>query len=93
MNGAILEEASRLINGERQQDYGNPGACFGKIAAMWGAYLGHDLSRVDVANMMCLLKLARESQYHKHDNLLDACGYLALAADMAGYGGDHADCG
>lgn len=84
MNGAILARAQEIINGEKQDDYGDPSVCCGKIAAMWSAYLGREISRKDVACMMVLFKMARESQRHKPDNLLDAAGYIGLAGDMAG---------
>lgn len=82
-NGAILLEAHNLINGERQGDYGAPANGFNRIAAMWSAYLGREIKGHDVACMMALLKLAREAHNHKPDNLIDAAGYIGLAADMA----------
>lgn len=36
----------------------------------------------DVAMLMALLKIARESNQDKQDNLIDAVGYLGLAGDM-----------
>ena len=84
MNGDILKEAHALINGERQGDYGRPAESFARIAALWSAYLGRPTSARDVALCMALLKLSRESHHHKHDNLLDAAGYIALASDMEG---------
>jgi hypothetical protein len=44
--------------------------------------LGKDISAKDVTVCMALLKLSRESFKHKTDNLLDAAGYIGLAADM-----------
>lgn len=83
MTGKLLIEAHELINGERQGEYGDPATSFRRIAAMWGAYLGRQLSGHDVACLMALLKLAREANRHKKDNLLDAARYIGLAADMA----------
>lgn len=67
-----------------QEDYGSPAESFARIAALWSAYLGHPVSRKDVAVCMVLLKLAREATSHKRDNLLDAAGYIGIAADMVG---------
>jgi len=36
----------------------------------------------DVAMMMALFKIARESHQHKRDNIRDAAGYLGIYADM-----------
>jgi hypothetical protein len=82
MNGDILLEAHGLINGDRQGAYGPPAESFCRTAALWSAYLGHTVSGKDVALCLALLKLSREAHRHKPDNLLDAAGYLGLAADM-----------
>lgn len=81
-NGAILLEAHALINAECQGDYGTPVESFARIATLWSAYLGHLLTGKDVAICMTLLKVAREANNHKRDNLLDAAGYIGIAADM-----------
>ena len=82
INGTILLEAHALINAERQDDYGTPADAFTRAAALWSAYMGHTVSAKDVALCMVLLKLSREAHHHKLDNLLDAAGYIGLAADM-----------
>ena len=82
-NGHVLLEAHKLINGDRQDEYGEPCESFRRIAAMWSAYLGRELDGHDVACMMALLKLGRESFRHKADNLIDAAGSIGLAGDMA----------
>lgn len=82
LRGAVLAEAGRVINGERQDAYGNPEDSFTDIADLWGWYLGRPLLPSDVAMMMALLKFAREKHQHKRDNIVDACGYLALYADI-----------
>lgn len=83
MNGKTLLKAHALINGDRLTDYGNPKTSLKRIAGMWSAYTGHKITGHDVACMMCLLKLARQSHCHKPDNLIDAAGYIGLAADLA----------
>jgi len=51
---------------------------------MWSVYLGRQVSAKDVCLMLAMLKLCREMNAHVHDNLLDAAGYIGLAADMEG---------
>lgn len=82
--GDVLLDAHTLINGERQGEYGDPAESFERIAALWGAYLGEGISPQDVAICLALLKIGRESHEHKHDNLLDAAGYIGLASEIAG---------
>ena len=82
----ICEEALRTINGERQDQYGNPEGTFKQIAVLWEAYLGTKVTQPMVADMMCLLKIARErGGKGKKDNMVDLIGYAALGARMRGY--------
>lgn len=81
--GKVAIEALRVINGERQDTYGNPEDCFIDIAGLWSVYSGHHFTDVDVAIMMALLKIARMKGGLTHrDNFVDAIGYLALASDI-----------
>jgi hypothetical protein len=82
----ICEEALRVINGERQDAYGDPEDTFFRIACLWSSYLGREVEGSDVANMMILLKMAREKEGKgKRDNYVDLIGYAALGAAMRGY--------
>lgn len=85
----ILDEAKRIINGDRQGTYGDAEDSFTSIADLWAAYLCHsknksiDITPEDVANMMILLKIARNtSGVYKADNWIDICGYAALGGEM-----------
>lgn len=82
--GSILDEAKAIINGERNDMYGNPEDSFMLIAELWTAFLGVTISAKDVALMMCLLKIARETKQGSRDNWRDLAGYAALGADMEG---------
>lgn len=79
----ILDKAKTIINGERQGTYGKAENSFAVIAQLWTAYLGRDLSSADVANMMILMKVARNSSgVYKDDNWIDICGYAALGGEI-----------
>ena len=82
--GKILQEAIDVINGERQDQYGNPEDAFQTIASYWSIYLNlvAPLEPKDIALMMALFKIARESYQGKRDNLVDCAGYIGLAGDM-----------
>lgn len=86
--GYVLDKAKEIINGKRQDQYGNPEDSFGAIAQLWNAYLKNikgDLNNFDVAMLMALMKVARMLRASGHeDSAVDACGYLALAQDMLG---------
>lgn len=78
---SILQEAQRLVHGDRGADYGHPLDDFQCTADMWSAYLTRKLGRPvrvepeDVGPMMICVKLSREAGKHKRDNLVDAAGY------------------
>lgn len=79
----ILEKAKEIINGERQGQYGKPENSFQRIAEFWSGYLGKELSDYDVANMMILMKVARNAGgVYKDDNWIDICGYAAIGAEL-----------
>lgn len=88
---SLMDEAFKTINGERQDAYGNPEDTFGIIAGFWEKYLeGRGMSvclgASDVAYMMCLLKIARETAGRgKRDNIVDLLGYAAIAGCISGY--------
>lgn len=77
---SILDEAASIVAGARATDYGEGAEnSLPRIAAYWSTYLGRELSARDAANMMVLLKMARESHKPKRDNHTDAIGYMLLA--------------
>lgn len=85
----ILAEATATIK-QRQHGYGPPAmgwASVSKAARALG--IKPDSNARDAALFMVLVKLAREVQKHKQDNLVDAAAYLQIAQDCqdAGSGG------
>lgn len=94
--GAVLEKAIKIINGDRQDQYGNPEDSFETIGDFWTVYVKHrnahsaggywPIEKKDVALMMALMKIGREMHgAGKEDNMIDAAGYIGLAADMSNY--------
>lgn len=88
VRGVVLKQAVDVINGERQDVYGNPEDTFDIIARFWTTYLQTRFKDVvifppDVAMMMVLLKIAREAGGRgKLDNIVDLAGYAGLYGDM-----------
>lgn len=75
----ILKEADELTSGDRARAYGPAKENFRKIAMLWGAYKGAHFTEKDVAMMMILVKMARNSFKEKRDNLVDIAGYARTA--------------
>lgn len=80
----ILMEACRAVNGDRDKQYGSPENNFALIADLWSAYLGQEVTNIDVAMMMTMLKIARiKTGRNKADSYIDACGYMACGGAIA----------
>jgi hypothetical protein len=81
----VLRCAEKCVCGHREEDYGSPEDSFGLIAKFWSAYLGYDITPVDVGMMMALLKIARVAGGRGTDDcFIDLAGYAACAGEIAG---------
>lgn len=81
----ILEAADSLINGTRQEQYGDPAVNFLNIAERWSQIVGVQIDAWQVSLMMADLKIARMATTGKPhlDSLIDAAAYVALAAELS----------
>ena len=85
----ILDKAKQIITGARNEAYGDPKDSFKRIALFWSVYLRCELSPVDVANMMMLLKVSRQKTgAGSIDNFVDLAGYAALGGELYAEGSD-----
>lgn len=79
----ILQEAQRLVHGDRQRAYGHPLDDFSRTAGMATAMLKHKLkdgesiTPEEVGLFMILVKVSRQINRPKRDNMTDAAGYAA----------------
>ena len=78
----ILEEAAKIIIGDRRTSYGPVEESFRRISSLWSAMLGIEITSSKVALMMLGFKLCREMNKHNKDNLIDICGYAALLSQL-----------
>jgi nucleoside 2-deoxyribosyltransferase len=80
----ILQEAQRLVHGNRGADYGHPIDDYTRTGRMWGAILGlPDIDPRICCLMMAAMKISRETNKHKRDNLTDLAGYAECAQMVA----------
>lgn len=83
----FLNEASKLINGQRQTNYGTPEENHSRIAAIWSVVL-HDklkapITPEEVIACMVGVKLGRLANDITHrDSWVDIIGYAALGGEM-----------
>jgi len=77
---SILEEADTIAGEDRSRDYGHPYLNHQRIATIWTILLAGSLKTPitprQVALMMIGVKLAREANTAKRDNLIDIAGYI-----------------
>ncbi|SIE28339.1 DUF6378 domain-containing protein [Mycobacteroides abscessus] len=82
MTESILQEAERIINGDRAEQYGDAAESFTDIAKRWTIELDDRLSApvtaLDVARMMTQLKMSRSRSTYHRDSYVDGAGYLGL---------------
>ena len=81
---SVLLKAESLVNGDRQDKYGDPKENHERIVGLWNAYLQGkygitELEAVDVVAMMLLVKLGRLEQTPDHtDTWTDIAGYAEI---------------
>ena len=81
-DNSILSEADYIAGAERSKYYGSPSENHQRIADIWNVVAkdilgdGKTFSPRLVGLMMIGLKLARESNCPKRDNLVDIAGYV-----------------
>lgn len=78
---SVCQEAHKIVNGPRKQNYGHPLDNFERTALIWTAILSKKLKTgidpEEVGLMMIGLKLSRSVNKLIRDNLVDICGYAA----------------
>lgn len=77
----VLEEAARLVDGDRLKSYGHPREDFQATAEFWRIWImrkyGIDVpfEPHDFGMMLILTKVSREANAKKRDNIVDIPGY------------------
>jgi hypothetical protein len=76
---SVLTEAQGLVHGARNDAYGHPLDDFSRTAAMASAMLAHKLKEPltaeEVGMFMVCVKLSRQVNAPKRDNMVDGAGY------------------
>ncbi len=83
----VLEEADKLVNGVRDEQYGLPHENWTDTAEMMTAYLrarrllprDKALDAHDGCMLLTLVKVCREGNKRQRDNLVDIAGYANVA--------------
>jgi hypothetical protein len=80
-----LREAARLINGDRNGQYGTPQENFTNIAKIWSVILDKEFTTEDVAMAMIGMKLARfiSKSGFQPDTWIDIAGYAGCGYEVS----------
>ena len=86
----ILEKTKKLVSESRHDKHGDKVINHENIGRLWNAYFANkfklnlNLLPEDVANMMCLLKIARtQAGSFNLDDHIDAAGYAGISGEIA----------
>ena len=74
---SVLQEAQRILNGDRDADYGDPVENFKNISKI-AKFLGVEISPAGCCKVMLAVKIAREGYKSKRDNLVDFAAYADI---------------
>lgn len=79
-----LREAAKIIDGDRNAQYGDPEDNFERTARIWSVILNHEVSTEDVAMMMVGLKVARYASKSgfQPDTWIDIAGYAGCGYEV-----------
>lgn len=84
----ILDEAKRLVYGDREKDYDHPLNDATRFTCMLNAVYQRQMNAPftpkDYAIIMLLVKINREMHRHKRDNAVDIAGYASVLARCQG---------
>jgi hypothetical protein len=81
----VFDEVKGLIEGDRQEAYGDVDESFGRIAALWEQVLGYEVTPEQVAVCLLQLKVARYVASEGRDSVVDMVGYAGLLAKLHGW--------
>jgi muramidase (phage lysozyme) len=81
----VAVDAIRLVDEDRQDQYGDYDENLSRIAGLWSSFLGADISAMDVSLMMVLVKISRCRAGYARDNAVDGVAYFLMHDSLARY--------
>ena len=81
----ILYEADQIVNHrseEKERQYGDFQECMTRAAKIASLMSNKQILVTDAYNVLIALKLARQANAHKEDNLLDAVAYIGALNNL-----------
>ena len=85
----ILTEATRILGGDRQADYGDPVQNFINIAKEANRWCDKEVTPLDCVNVHIATKTCREQFKHKRDNQVDLVAYQEIKSRIIDWCATH----
>lgn len=83
-----LQEAQRLVYGDRGAAYGHPYHDYTRTAKLWSAILGVEVNATQAVLCMIAVKMSRACNRYKRDNFTDIAGYAECADRIETFEGE-----
>ena len=77
-NTSLLLQAEKIVNGDRDEQYGNPSQAFQEYANILKTTFDIDLTPEQICKVQMAIKLGRLKYKFKQDSLLDLIGYSEI---------------
>lgn len=81
----ILKKANEIVNErseEKERQYGDFQECMKRTSEIASLMSNKTITVQDAYNVLIALKLARQANAHKEDNLLDAVAYIGALNNL-----------
>lgn len=80
----IIKEATKILDriDKAHASYGPPKKSMENAAVIASILCGKEITSQDVVKIQMALKLSRESNAHKEDNLIDLVAYVSILNDL-----------
>lgn len=77
-NTSLLLQAEKIVNGDRDEQYGNPSQAFQEYSNILKTTFDIDLTPEQICKVQMAIKLGRLKYKFKQDSLLDLIGYSEI---------------
>ena len=77
-NISLLLQAEQIVNGDRNDQYGDPNIAFQEYSNILKTTFDIDLTPEQICKVQMAIKLGRLKYKYKHDSLLDLIGYSEI---------------
>jgi hypothetical protein len=79
---SILLEANKVVNGDRNEQYGDAKEAFTIYSEICKSAFGLELSPDEICKVLMAVKLGRLKYKYKRDSIVDLCGYAEILSKL-----------